>query len=142
MRALTEMECRRLLKTVAVGRLGLTERALPVIVPVPFTVCGDDEVIVHATSAVGAGIGGGTIVAFEADEWDPRHGRGWTVSAVGPSWLVTAPERIAELDRLGFAGRVDSDGGYLAVQLAQVRGHALDHPQGGTGDLNVGASAD
>jgi nitroimidazol reductase NimA-like FMN-containing flavoprotein (pyridoxamine 5'-phosphate oxidase superfamily) len=140
MRALTEPECRRLLKTVAVGRLGLTERALPVIVPVTFTVSGDDEVIVYATAAVAAGNAGGAIVAFEADEWDPRHGRGWSVSAVGPSRLVTVPERIAELDRLGFAGTVDSGGGYLAVQLSHVRGQALDHPLGG--DLEAGKTSD
>ena len=142
MRALTELECRGLLKTVAVGRLGLTERALPVIVPVPFTLSGDDEVIVHATAAVVAGVGGGAIVAFEADEWDPWHGRGWTVNAVGPSWLVTAPERIAELDRLRFAGAVDSGGGYLAVQLAQVQGQALDHSLGGAAEREAAESTD
>src|SRR5688572_3044197 len=90
---LPEQEWRRLLGTVAVGRLGFTEGALPVIVPVPFTVSGADEVVVHATEPVVANLGGGAIVAFEVDEWDPPRGLGWSVSAVGPCRQVTTPRR-------------------------------------------------
>jgi hypothetical protein len=123
---LPEPEWRHLLGTVSVGRLGFTEGALPVIVPVAFTVSGDDEVIVHATEPVVANVGGGAIVAFEVDEWDPPRGRGWTVSAVGPCRLVAAPQRIAELDRLAFAGNGAPAGGYLTVQLTRVRGQSFD----------------
>ena len=116
---------RHLLGAVSVGRLGFTEGALPVIVPVAFTVSGDDEVVEHATEPVVANVGGGAIVAFEVDEWDPPRGRGWTVSAVGPFRLVAA-QRIAELDRLAFARNGAPAGRYLTVQLPRVRGQSFD----------------
>ena len=137
MRLLPEPEWRRLLGTVAVGRLGFTEGALPVIVPVLFTVSGDDEVVVHATEPVMANVGGGAIVAFEVDEWDPPGGRGWTVSAVGPCRRVVDPQRVAELDRLGFAANGAPAGGYLTVQLARVRGQSLDRSPGHSARLDA-----
>jgi uncharacterized protein len=133
MSPLTEQECRRLLGTVAVGRLGLTEGALPVIVPVRFTVSGDAEVVVHATERVMTNVGSGAIVAFEADDWDSPSGPGWSVSAVGPCRRVIDPQRIADLDRRGFAGTAPA-GGYLAVQLTRVRGEALDRSPTGSAD--------
>ena len=137
MRPLPEQEWRRLLGTVAVGRLGFTEGALPVIVPVAFTVSGGDEVVVHTTESVMASVGGGAIVAFEVDDWDPPGGRGWTVSAVGPCLQVTDPQRIAELDRLGFAGNGAPAGGYLTVQLTRVRGRSLDRSPGHSARLDA-----
>lgn len=126
MDSLTELEWRRLLSTVPVGRLGFTEGALPVIVPVPFTVIGVDEVVVQASEPVVANVGGGAIVAFQVDDWYSAHGRSWSISAVGPCRLVTDPARIAELDGLGFAGSAPAALTYLAIRLTHVRGHRLD----------------
>ena len=134
---MTELEWRRLLGTVAVGRLGFTEGALPVIVPVPFTVSGVDEVVVHASEPVVASVGGGAIVAFQVDDWGSPRGRGWSVSAVGPCRLVNDPQRIDELDGLGFAGSAAPAVAYLAVRLTHVRGQWLDWSPGHSDGLDA-----
>jgi nitroimidazol reductase NimA-like FMN-containing flavoprotein (pyridoxamine 5'-phosphate oxidase superfamily) len=57
--ALDDAECRRLLATVAVGRLGFTDGALPAILPVPFAVHEGHVVIpARAGSSVVAAVRG------------------------------------------------------------------------------------
>lgn len=83
--ALGRAECLALLGSAHLGRVGLSVDALPVIVPVGFSVIGDRVVLgAHADPRAVAAIDG-VIVAFEADEWDPDAGSGWSVLVQGPA---------------------------------------------------------
>ncbi len=75
-------ECLELLEEAAVGRVALTLDALPVIVPVAFTMAeGGIEFRVLADSRVADAVTD-AVVAFQADGFD-SSGQGWTVLAQG-----------------------------------------------------------
>jgi hypothetical protein len=120
---LDEAQCRRLLTTVTIGRLGFTEGALPAILPVAFTVQGGDVLIAlrHDNPAVNAVRR--SVVALEVDEYDPATRTGWSVTVVGPSQIIGEPRPVAARGRLpASTGAPDSAWCYVAVQLGLVRG--------------------
>jgi hypothetical protein len=105
---LAEAECRRLLGTAGIGRLGFTRGALPEVRPVSFAVRGGDVVIpARPGSAVLAALTG-AVVVLAVDSWG-QEGRaaddtgGWSVSVVGPVRLDTGgtgPASSGELRQL------------------------------------------
>jgi hypothetical protein len=79
LRVLTTAECLQLLATVSLGRVALSHRALPMILPVHFAML-DDRIVVH--SMVGTTLDrttDNTVVAFEAEG---------PAGASDPSWSV------------------------------------------------------
>jgi hypothetical protein len=72
-----------LLASVPIGRVVVTQQALPAVSPVHFAVV--DDGIVFRASAGGAVATGASdaIVAFEADQVDAGSGSGWSVVVVG-----------------------------------------------------------
>lgn len=91
---LSESACVDLLRSVRIGRIAITDRALPVILPVNFVVV--DDRIVFATG-LGTKLAAATtrsVVAFEADELDPVTSVGWSVCVTGRS------ERVVDRDVL------------------------------------------
>ncbi|GAA0405104.1 pyridoxamine 5'-phosphate oxidase family protein [Microbispora corallina] len=90
-------ECLDLLASTPIGRIVFTDRALPAVQPVNF--CLDDGTIVIRT-AIGSKLAAAarnTVVAFEADEFDPATRTGWSVTAVGHARAASEP---AEIERL------------------------------------------
>jgi hypothetical protein len=93
-------EALRLMAGAPVGRVVFTEGALPAIRPVHFAVDGDDLVFrVVADKRLAAALHG-TVVAFEADEYQPADGTGWTATATGEATRV---RNVAEITRLEAA---------------------------------------
>ena len=83
---LTESESWQLLRSVSLGRIVFTQRAMPAIRPVNHLA--DHQTIIirsHLGSAIvaRASAGDGTVVAYEADEIDPVRHTGWSVIATG-----------------------------------------------------------
>jgi hypothetical protein len=102
---LAEAECRRLLGTAGIGRLGFTRGALPEVRPVSFAVRGGDVVIpARQGSAVLAALTG-AVVVLAVDSW-AQEGRaaddagGWSVSVVGP--VRMDPSRTGEASADGL----------------------------------------
>ncbi|WP_104526352.1 pyridoxamine 5'-phosphate oxidase family protein [Blastococcus atacamensis] len=123
---LDEEECRRLLGTAVIGRLALTERALPTIHPVHFVVAGDRLVIPTRMGSKAAFASRGAVVAFEADDFDPAGRVGWNVTVIGPSRVVVDPAEIAVLDGLGVRAWAPSEQPcYITVQLSLVQGRRI-----------------
>jgi hypothetical protein len=123
---LDEQDCRRLLKVAPHGRLAFTEGALPMVLPVTYTVCGKDII----ASLVGVEVDRfrGAVVAFEVDSYDPQTQNGWCVSVIGPARPITDAYLVAELDALGFAPYtpdVDPGRQYVAIEIAVLRGRRL-----------------
>jgi len=83
-------ECLRLLRSASLGRIGITSRALPVILPVNYRV--DDRWILFRTSP-GTKLDAATrnaVVAFEVDQVDPVYHSGWSVLVTGVATDATS----------------------------------------------------
>ncbi|WP_236830882.1 pyridoxamine 5'-phosphate oxidase family protein [Blastococcus sp. KM273128] len=122
-RALDDAECRSLLGTVSVGRLGLTAGALPAIVPVPFALHGGAVVIPTRTGSPLLPAVRGAVVAFAADSYRPGDLGGWAVNVVGPARLVADP---AEADVLAgsrlFPEALTTGCCFLSVRIGLLAG--------------------
>jgi hypothetical protein len=110
---LTDDECRALLRTASVGRVGVSVNALPVILPVNYRLTGDTirfwsppGLKLHAAHAQ-------HVVAFEVDEFGEDHQGGWSVLAVGLAAEVEDPDIVDSTVRDGFRPPVGRDDDHL-----------------------------
>ena len=83
--ALSERECWELLATGSVGRLALSVRALPVIVPVQYYLDGRRLAACLGHHALPERALDQTVIAFAADSIDPVTRSGWSVQVQGRS---------------------------------------------------------
>jgi hypothetical protein len=120
---LSERECRRLLETVSIGRIGFSERALPMILPVRFRVRGGEVVTLPFAASQISSSGRGDVVVFEADCVDPVTREGWVVTVIGRARLIADPTEIAALPEFDVPPSTSDDGRHLAaVRMELVRG--------------------
>jgi len=122
-------ECRRLMATARLARVGFTDGAMPAIVPVRFAMH-DDCALVLAPRA-GALVAGvrGSVVVLQVDSFRDDLGPGWSVTAVGPSRVVVAAHEVARIDALGLLSRTsDPDACYIRVQLGMLSGWRVGPP--------------
>jgi uncharacterized protein len=80
---LDRSECKRLLGTTTVGRLGLTVRGLPWVIPVRFVFDGARILVDVGKDAAMANAARDAVVAFETDDVDPVSHQRWSVMATG-----------------------------------------------------------
>jgi hypothetical protein len=97
---LDEAECRKLLCSVAVGRLVFTSAALPAVRLVNFVVDGDTIVFATADDDRYRAAERGDVVAFEVDDIDPDRHLGWSITAVGHLSVVDSDELQDLLPRM------------------------------------------
>jgi hypothetical protein len=126
---LDEEECRELLGTAVIGRLAFTEGALPAIQPVHFTLLGEHVVIPTRPGSKVAAATANAVVAFEVDDFDPATRVGWSVTAVGPSRLLTRSDEVGALDALGLQPWASTPHRcYIAVRTSIWHGRRLSIP--------------
>ncbi|MEU6036781.1 pyridoxamine 5'-phosphate oxidase family protein [Actinomadura sp. NPDC047616] len=123
-------ECLDLMRSVPIGRIVFTDRALPAIQPVNFVLDADDSVIIRTVPGSKlAAATRGAIVAFEADDFDEADRTGWSVTLVGPARAVTSPAERARLARLPLTpwspGTRDH---FIRVTARQVTGRRILRP--------------
>jgi len=99
---LSEGECFALLETAPIGRVVYSDRALPVIVPVNFTLDGVDIVMRTGRRSRLATHAAGHVIAFEVDEIDSASRSGWSVVLTGILQMVDNPADIERLERLAL----------------------------------------
>ena len=87
---LDELECRRLLGTELVGRLGVIIDGRPEIFPVNFALAGEDIMIRTDQGSKAAAALSGPVV-FEVDHFDGADRSGWSVMVHGSAEVVTGP---------------------------------------------------
>ncbi|MEU4659156.1 pyridoxamine 5'-phosphate oxidase family protein [Streptomyces sp. NPDC023723] len=103
LRALGQEECWDLLSTHGLGRISLTTRRGPAVLPVTYQVAGRD--IAFRTEPDGTlAEAAGREVAFEADHVDDVMSQGWSVLIVGRVRAVTRPAEIQELEQAARTG--------------------------------------
>jgi nitroimidazol reductase NimA-like FMN-containing flavoprotein (pyridoxamine 5'-phosphate oxidase superfamily) len=107
---LSRDECLRMLAGALVGRVVVTDRALPAAFPVNFALL--DEDVVFATRD-GSKLEAATaehVVAFEVDEIHPDRRTGWSVLIQGTAGVVADVEVLARLRQLPLAPWSDETG--------------------------------
>ncbi|WP_337061476.1 pyridoxamine 5'-phosphate oxidase family protein [Kineococcus sp. G2] len=121
---LTPAECLELLATRPFGRLVLTHRALPVVLPVNFLL--DDGAVllrVRPGSALSTAAGG-AVVAFQVDDIDDATRTGWSVTVVGRADVVGDVLRRRALTALAPWAGGERDL-VVRIGLEQVTGRRL-----------------
>lgn len=114
-----------LLSTVSIGRIGTTIDAMPVVLPVTFTL--------HQGSLVFRTMPGtkldtavlDAVVAFQADHYGSLHDpAGWSVMVQGMTQQIADPSRLAALQLLPL-GSWAPQGRYVALEPAIVSGRRI-----------------
>ena len=123
-------DCLELLKEELVGRVALTARALPVVLPVNFALLDGNIVWRSAQGTKLNDASAGFVVAFEVDHYEPDHKRGWSVMIQGLAHVITD---LRELDRArqlsidSWALEGDPDH-YVCLVPNIVTGMRIRHP--------------
>jgi uncharacterized protein len=88
-RALTTEECYRLLATARLGRLALSHKALPFVLPVS-SLLHERRIVIQTTGGpILEAARSAPVVAFEADDIEPCTYAGWSVVVTGQMRVVT-----------------------------------------------------
>jgi len=95
-------ECRRLLATRQLGRIGLAGGPFPLILPVNYVLDGD-AVVIRTDSPKISAAADHTRVAFEVDDVDERTRSGWSVLVQALAEEVTGARRDELVERLRAA---------------------------------------
>jgi nitroimidazol reductase NimA-like FMN-containing flavoprotein (pyridoxamine 5'-phosphate oxidase superfamily) len=99
---LSRGECLRLLAQTRVGRVVVTDRALPAAFPVNFALLDEDVVFMTTMGSKLEAAEGEEVMAFEADEIDPVLHGGWSVLVQGLASVVTDGDELAQVQALGL----------------------------------------
>lgn len=92
---LSRAECLRLVATSQVGRVVITEKALPAAFPVNFVLVGGDVLFLTGAGGKLEAATAGQVVAFEVDQIDQVRRTGWSVLIRGEAEVVDDPEELA-----------------------------------------------
>jgi nitroimidazol reductase NimA-like FMN-containing flavoprotein (pyridoxamine 5'-phosphate oxidase superfamily) len=119
-------ECLRLLATRTIGRIGVTSRSLPSVLPVNFKLDGE-RILVR--TGVGSKLDAATqnaVVAFEVDDFDPMYHSGWSVVVTGVTSEITDPAELEELRSVLLARWAPyGDGRVIAISTELVSGRRV-----------------
>lgn len=99
---LSQEECLRLLGTAGVGRVVVTDRALPAAFPVNFALLDEDVVFMTTAGSKLEAAEGEEVMAFEADEIDATHRSGWSVLVQGLARVIVDPAELEQVQALGL----------------------------------------
>jgi uncharacterized protein len=93
---LSRGECLRLLAQSRVGRVVVTDRALPAAFPVNFALLDEDVVFQTTAGSKLEAAEGEEVMAFEADDIDAVRHSGWSVLVQGLASVISDPEELAQ----------------------------------------------
>jgi nitroimidazol reductase NimA-like FMN-containing flavoprotein (pyridoxamine 5'-phosphate oxidase superfamily) len=123
---LDRQQCFELLRGASLGRIALTDGALPVVLPVSYALLDDDVVFATSTGAKLRAATNRAVVAFEVDQVDERDGSGWSVCITGLAAEVTDPVSLERLSRLRIPTLVPRMGKrFVRVRSDMVSGRLL-----------------
>ena len=114
-----------LLATATLGRIGVTNGALPTILPVNFRFDGRRILVRTSVGTKLAAAATGAVVAFEVDDFDPLYHSGWSVVITGPAEEVSDPDDLARVGRAHLPHWAPVDGHVIAIDPAIVSGRRI-----------------
>ena len=119
---LDRAECLRLLGGAAVGRIAGTFGALPVVLPLRYTLDGDSIVFETGPGTTLDVVTSGSVVAFEVDNLHERGHCSWTVMVTGVARPVADADEAERLCRLLPHDSAAYDPQFLRISLELVSG--------------------
>ena len=124
--SMTQDECMSKLAAGSVGRIAVTSRALPAIIPVNFALSG--RTIVFRTEPEGmlAKATEDSVVAFEVDDVAVDGRSGWSVLAVGVARHITdGSELVRALETRLSSAVGPGRNQFVAITIGQLTGRAV-----------------
>jgi nitroimidazol reductase NimA-like FMN-containing flavoprotein (pyridoxamine 5'-phosphate oxidase superfamily) len=120
-------QCLSLLKQLPIGRVGITVGALPVILPVNFTILHGRIIFRTVPGTKLSAATASNVVAFEADAYDADGESSWSVLVQGVASEVTEPLALqASLTVLGIPwGAGDVADRVVQVTMDRMSGRRL-----------------
>ena len=128
-RDLSRQECLTALGGQTLGRIAVSQAALPLILPVNYALEGANIVFRTRAGSLLERTCRDTIVAFEIDQYDETAAFGWSVLVVGVANVVSAGDwlRAAEL---GLESTGASDGGiFVKIVPGSITGRTVGDGQ-------------
>ena len=98
-----------MLATVPVGRISFFADGEIVVLPVSFAMDSQAPVFRTARGSKLSAAQDQDVVAFEADEYDPRTRSGWSVLVTGRAQAVYEDEEVERLGQLGVSPWVSAE---------------------------------
>ncbi len=121
-----ERECSlRLLATATLGRIGVTDQALPTILPVNFLYDGERILIRTSAGTKLHAAASGAVVAFEVDDFDALYHSGWSVLVIGRAKELHDRHELAQLRLEPLPHWAPTDGHVIAIDPAIVSGRRI-----------------
>ena len=119
---LSRPECLDLLGQASLGRIGVSIDALPVILPVHFSLRGETVLfpIDPGTKLEAATIG--NVIAFQTDDYEPLGDTGWSVLLQGIASAVTAEQVQIHSAPIGLWPGGETDRRLVQVQAIRLGG--------------------
>ena len=133
---LNREECMDLLSSASFGRVGVSVRALPAILPVTIAVINELVVFRTIPGTKLAYAATGSILAVEADEYDPATGEGWSVLVRGVATELADPTTVARARELLTESWIGDESAehYIGVGCDLVTGRRLHRAGERVGD--------
>lgn len=122
---LSREQCLDRLRMQSVGRIAITHQALPVIVPVNYTLLG--SAVVFRTEPGGMLARGcqDSVVAFEVDDL-ARGGRsGWSVVVVGVAAPLSGSAAVRAVERGLVSAAGEGRDLFIAITIGQLTGRTV-----------------
>jgi uncharacterized protein len=119
---MTPEECLSLLGSTPVGRVAVTEQALPAVVPVNFVLHGNAVVFRTRSDDLLARACNDTVVAFEIDEVQANGRVGWSVLVVGMAEVLSG-SRAVRANQLNLATAAgDGNDIFVSITIGRLTG--------------------
>lgn len=125
-RDLTRDECLEALTRTSLGRIAVSDGALPLILPVNYALEGGSVVFRTRQGGLLDRACRNTIVAFEVDDFEPLTGIGWSVVIVGVANVLYAGEWLRAME-LGLTSAGAAEGSvFVKVVPGTISGRAIE----------------
>jgi nitroimidazol reductase NimA-like FMN-containing flavoprotein (pyridoxamine 5'-phosphate oxidase superfamily) len=121
-------ECLELLGSAALGRIGVSSAALPLVLPVNFCVDGGRIVVRTGASSTLEAATRNAVVSFEVDDIDPVFHAGWSVVVTGVARPITDELDLQRARRLPLAAWGGAGNHYVAITPDRVSGRRIRRP--------------
>ncbi len=126
---LDQEECRSLLGSRPVGRLGLSENALPVVLPVNFVVDEDRILFISDDGVKLRAAREGAVACLEVDSYDTMRHSGWSVLVTGRLAEIPPGPRRDRAEQMALqAWALPAARHYVELGIDLMSGRRIDVP--------------
>lgn len=124
--SLTPDECLARLAAGTIGRIAVTSRALPAVVPVNYTLTGRTIVFRTERGGMLANATKEAVVAFEVDELSADGLSGWSVLAVGMAEHVDGSVVVRAIEKGLTSAAGPGRDQFVAISIGQLSGRIVE----------------